>query len=248
VTDLPKDIDSLKAGEFLKQARTKQRLSLAECGKRTHIAPHYLEAIEDGHWTELPSVSHRRGFLELYSRILGVSLSDVLSRLEKELHPQVSSQKSSDTAAPVPKPFETKGFYPASSAQIMTAAILILVITWGAYHLFYHGNLESSSSGWTRPRVMMAEPRLQSGRTPVGQQKVRIQAVESTWIRVANRRQLLFEGRLKQGSQKEWSGLGPFEIRLADVSAVAIFWNDQPFDATRGARGHVNTLVIPPSR
>ena len=67
-----------KPGEMLKQGRLRQRLSLSECAKRTHISVRYLEALEEEHWNDLPSESHRLGF-KLYCRFLGVSVDDVLA-------------------------------------------------------------------------------------------------------------------------------------------------------------------------
>src|ERR1700733_4559262 len=81
------------AGELLKQGRLRQRLSIAECAKRTHIASRYLEALEDEHWETLPSESHRLGFLRLYSRFLGVSIQDVLNFYRQKTAPQSVAQR-----------------------------------------------------------------------------------------------------------------------------------------------------------
>ena len=67
------------AGELLRQGRLRQRLSIVECAKRTHIATRYLEALEEEKWSILPSESHRLGFLKLYSRFLGVPTEEVLT-------------------------------------------------------------------------------------------------------------------------------------------------------------------------
>src|SRR5438105_27452 len=76
------------AGELLKQGRLRQRLSIAECAKRTHIAPRYLEALEEERWEMLPSESHRLGFLRLYSRFLGVSAEEVLTLYRQKTAPK----------------------------------------------------------------------------------------------------------------------------------------------------------------
>src|SRR3981081_1846326 len=83
------------AGELLKQGRLRQRLSIAECAKRTHISSQYLEALEDERWETLPSESHRLGFLRSYSRFLGVSADDVLNLYRQK----TASQNTVKTAA-----------------------------------------------------------------------------------------------------------------------------------------------------
>src|SRR5438132_6175453 len=80
------------AGELLKQGRLRQRLSIAECAKRTHIAPRYIEALEDDRWKALPSESHRLGFLKLYSRFLGVSTEQVLRLYRQKPAPESSAR------------------------------------------------------------------------------------------------------------------------------------------------------------
>jgi cytoskeleton protein RodZ len=67
------------AGELLKQGRLRQRLSIAECAKRTHVSSRYLEALEEEKWGILPSESHRLGFMKLYSKFLGVPTEEVLT-------------------------------------------------------------------------------------------------------------------------------------------------------------------------
>src|SRR5258706_15809628 len=80
------------AGELLKQGRLRQRLSIAECAKRTHIAQRYIEALEEERWEILPSESHRQGFLKLYSRFLGVPAEEVLELYRQKTAPKPSEK------------------------------------------------------------------------------------------------------------------------------------------------------------
>src|SRR5688572_6399942 len=84
-------------GELLKQGRLRQRLSVSECAKRTHIAPRFIEALEDEKWSILPSESHRLGFLKLYSRFLGVSADEVLNLYREALKPKTETEEGQDT-------------------------------------------------------------------------------------------------------------------------------------------------------
>ncbi len=91
------------AGDLLRQGRLRQRLSIAECAKRTHIATRYLEALEEEHWDILPSESHRLGFLKLYSRFLGVPVEEVMALYAKKSTPE-SVPPGSRTAETKSKP------------------------------------------------------------------------------------------------------------------------------------------------
>ena len=77
-------------------------------------------------------------------------------------------------------------------------------------------------------------------------QTVRLKAVADSWLRVTSRNQLLFEGILPAGAEKRWSGPGPFQLKIGNVRALALFWNDQPVDILVGARGAINEIRIPP--
>src|SRR5437763_8888338 len=87
-------------GELLKEGRLHQRLSIAECAKRTHISTRYLEALEEEHWDDLPSESHRLGFLRLYAHFLGVS-SDELLHLYRQAKQAPPAEKPVDSP-PIP--------------------------------------------------------------------------------------------------------------------------------------------------
>ncbi|GAB4474716.1 MAG: hypothetical protein Kow00124_14980 [Anaerolineae bacterium] len=62
------DLQSL--GEILRQAREARALSLAEAEVQTRIRAKFLEALEQGDLSVLPSLAHARGFLRNYAQYL----------------------------------------------------------------------------------------------------------------------------------------------------------------------------------
>ena len=67
-------------GRFLSEARTENKLSLADVEAQTRIRQKYLEALETGDYARLPRGATSRGFLRIYARFLGLDV-DQLSRL-----------------------------------------------------------------------------------------------------------------------------------------------------------------------
>src|SRR5262249_55631249 len=126
------------AGDLLRQGRLRQRLSILDCAKRTHISARYLEALEEERWNDLPSESHRLGFLRLYSRFLGVPSEEVLSLYRKS---EESSNGKAKTAPFQTTPTKTKepstGWFPSSWPQLLGIIVLLLLTAWGVYHTFY---------------------------------------------------------------------------------------------------------------
>jgi len=237
------------AGELLKQSRLRQRLSITECAKRTHIATRYIEALEDQKWSELPSESHRLGFLRLYSRFLGVSADEVVALYQENA--AVSSEvAASHGSQPKSEPIESishtrSDWSPNSMAQVIGLAIFLLILAWVIYHVVAPRLAEQNPMPWVRHHVS-SQARLLAPKPSIVMQKVRLQAQASSWLRVTSRNQLLYEGILPASASKEWSGPGPYHFKIGNIHALSLFWNDQPVDLQAGARGAVNEIRIPP--
>src|SRR5690349_13870680 len=90
-------------GETLREGRMKQRLSVAECAKRTHISPRYIEALEEERWDSLPSESHRMGFLSLYAKFLGVYSDDLVQTYKQGKQP-APAPGNDQTPQPIKEP------------------------------------------------------------------------------------------------------------------------------------------------
>jgi transcriptional regulator with XRE-family HTH domain len=240
-------------GELLKQGRLRQRLSIAECAKRTHIAVRYLEALEEERWEILPSESHRLGFLRLYSRFLGVSADDVLAlyrqktappRVEKPGTP-VEVKERRDTSRHLRTPAPAATWSPSTVPQIIGLGALLMVLAWVVYHAVSPRLLEQNQIPWIQRRSP-SQSRLVVPKAMARIQKVRVKASADSWMRVMSKNELLYEGILPGGSVKEWSGTGPFQVKVGNYKAVSLFWNDQPVDVSAGAVGNVNLIRIPP--
>ncbi|MDO7844700.1 helix-turn-helix domain-containing protein [Sphingomonas immobilis] len=59
-------------GERLREARESQGLSLDEIAARTRVPVRQLEAIEQGNYTTLPSITYSVGFARAYARAVGI--------------------------------------------------------------------------------------------------------------------------------------------------------------------------------
>src|SRR4051812_10422297 len=58
-------------GERLREAREAQGLSLDEVAARTRVPLRQLQAIEDGNYAALPSITYSVGFAKAYARAVG---------------------------------------------------------------------------------------------------------------------------------------------------------------------------------
>ena len=67
-----------KIGEQLRQVRQERDISLEEIALGTHIKLHYLQAIEAGDFSQLPSTVQAHGFMRAYASYLGLDPEPLL--------------------------------------------------------------------------------------------------------------------------------------------------------------------------
>lgn len=236
------------AGELLKQGRLRQRLTLVECGKRTHIAPRYLEALEDNRWDDLPSESHRLGFLRSYARFLGVSSEEVIALYRHQSTIIEPASRPSPKPAPGPSA-PGHGWFPQSWPAMAGLGMLLLVLSWMVYHQIIRLWPEEPALPMVRSRQRPdpEQARLKPPeQTPVQTNRIKITAEADSWLRVVQGGRMLYEGTLPARSTKEWSGNDPFQIKIGNVRVVRLFWNDQPVDVETGSRSGIKDLRLPP--
>lgn len=86
-------------GDKLKQAREARLLTLDQAAQTTRIRPRYLEALERGDLSAIPSNAQARGFLRIYADFLGLdpnSLAPVKAPEPAASTPDASTALSTD--------------------------------------------------------------------------------------------------------------------------------------------------------
>lgn len=111
----------LKAGEKLKEARLVKGLTLDDVAKSTKIKTVFLEFIENGQYTKLPSISYAYGFVKNYAKFLGLPEKNILALFRREF--------AGESAYKVlPKGFEDSQRSPFARFKIRQTAVLMIVI------------------------------------------------------------------------------------------------------------------------
>lgn len=91
-------------GQQLRQAREQRNLTLEQAAQATHIRVHYLEALERGDLSRLPSKAQGRGFLRAYAGYLGLNPVALLKSLDGESPVPSLSLASEDLPEPLSRP------------------------------------------------------------------------------------------------------------------------------------------------
>ena len=70
-------------GEYLKEAREAQGMSLDQVASLTRIQLQFLQALEDEDFVKLPEHVFTKGFVRTYARSLGIDEDEALRRFSE---------------------------------------------------------------------------------------------------------------------------------------------------------------------
>ncbi|MEX2143898.1 MAG: RodZ domain-containing protein [Anaerolineales bacterium] len=88
-----------EVGQRLSQARQARNLDLSEVARATRIRSHYLRALEQGEFGELPSPAQMRGFLRTYAKFLELETQELFDLLQPKTEEE--AQKTASATFPV---------------------------------------------------------------------------------------------------------------------------------------------------
>lgn len=81
-------------GSDLHHQRELLGFSLEDIARHTHLRPHYLEAIEAGHFDELPSPVQGRGMLKNFATFIGLDPEPLLLKFADALQARLASKQA----------------------------------------------------------------------------------------------------------------------------------------------------------
>ncbi|WP_426264918.1 helix-turn-helix domain-containing protein [Sphingomonas sp. PWP1-2] len=170
------------AGDTLREARETQGLSLAEVAARTRIPVRQLEAIEEGNYAALPSITYSVGFAKAYARAVGVD-EVAIAREVRGASDQPSAKRTNHEAYEIDEPSRV----PPRGLAITTLLIAVVVLIGAG--LFYgtslfRGDGEPASAPSTQSaNTIAAAPTVApSPSVPTG--AVVLTASDEVWLRI----------------------------------------------------------------
>jgi cytoskeleton protein RodZ len=129
-------------GTRLKTERESQNLSLKQVSESTKIRAHLLRAIEEDQYELISSPVYVKGFLEAYSRCLGLDPNDVVLQYQKYLeHMALSKRPESEQRMTRSTLKQWTAFLkkrvPRWFLVILIPAVILLIVT-----MVYHDSLK----------------------------------------------------------------------------------------------------------
>jgi cytoskeleton protein RodZ len=210
-------------GKHLAEARVARGIELAEVEERLKIRAHYLRAMEEERWDQLPGVAYARGFLRAYGDYLGLD-GRALARQYSEEHPPtpepdaVPVHQLGARAQPGRRPALGASGRPGRRwlviGGIAIAALVAILLVLGLGDGEHESSEPAAKTGPATPAS--AEPaHEQAPAEPPQRVSLRLTATGAVWVcLVDDDGQPVIQGVTLAAGDKE----GPFRARAFEVT------------------------------
>lgn len=181
------------AGERLKAARTKKKLSLEDVAAQTRIPLRHLEAVEESAWDRLPAPTYTVGFAKAYAGAIGLDRTEIGEKIREEL----GGVRYAVTSPEVFEPADPARSMPRGLVigAVVAVIALVLLLSWL--------NERSLETPEEQPENVVAAtpaaPPPVQRQAPVAQGPVVLTATAPAWIQVTDQGKSLFSGELAPG-------------------------------------------------
>ena len=169
ITQVPQKSSSelfIEMGVTLRQRRETLQLSLADIERFTHIKRPYLEALESGSFSQLPSSVQGRGMLNNYVGFLNMDEEAVMSLYADALEAQRQERLPPRKPEPIltggihfniPEPFK-KYLNPDLLFGSLIILAMFIFLLWGAVQVFTQQNSKATPAAPSISEVLQITP------------------------------------------------------------------------------------------
>jgi len=226
-------------GAYLGQVRQEKSIRVEEIAAKTLIRQHFLEALEEGRFEDLPEPIYVQGFIRRYGDILGLDGTSLARSFAINFFLFDSENDSSNVEK---KP----------NLYIPLAVPYILLLAAASFGLFYILNPRRPLQGVsqkqnssivakqkTEPIPKVAKPTTLPPQTAASTPtqtaspnadtnstvEVTLELQDKSWLQVKEDGKTTFEGNLEKGERKTWTAKKQLTIRSGNAGAVLVTAN-----------------------
>jgi cytoskeleton protein RodZ len=215
-------------GEHLKRERELRGVSLEEVSSATRISTRFLEAIEKGHWQELPGGAFNRGFIRSTSRYLGLDEDGMVAEYSLEIRSNGTTHATMRPVTDLPRDWKRIA---------TTAGTIVLIVVAGWFVVSrtvarLRSHALAASTADTRATSKVAEAVAQP---TAGSVQLVVRGSKTTGLRVIADGKAAFDGQILANEEKRFAAREGFEISASDPAAVRLELNGQPYPLTVAA-------------
>ncbi|MBW4521399.1 MAG: DUF4115 domain-containing protein [Scytolyngbya sp. HA4215-MV1] len=222
-------------GNYLRQSRREQSMTLEEVSAQTKVQVRLLRAIEDGNFERLPESVYVKGFIRKYAEVLGLD-GQVLA----------NSYPSEPVTRPIQSPWRD---LPAAQLRPIHLYLLYLFLVIGAVSGLSHmmnrpgsqlaaqsgtpqatsGTIGSGNQPIVPPsRTDASEPTAPNPNSIQNSKPVRVgvKLTAASWLQVVVDGKVTFAGMLAQGDTRTWAADRQLTLRAGNAGGVLVAFNN----------------------
>ncbi|HEX2923808.1 MAG TPA: RodZ domain-containing protein, partial [Chloroflexota bacterium] len=222
-----------KIGEALRTAREARQVSLGRAEKDTRIRLDYLEALEEGHYHNLPAPVYARAYLRSYALYLGLDPAALIAQFNAECGVEEPQGVQSESRA--------KGVGMVITPGPIIALVVVVVAVVAVFYLYQQYSLAVDTAGfsWGSDSSATATPTTQvvqldtaptaspaststATATPIPTIKVAVKAMQPCWALVTVDGVKVYTGTMKVGETQTWIGKDKITMRAGNPSQVEL--------------------------
>jgi cytoskeleton protein RodZ len=167
--EISPDLDSPleTVGQDLRTARQRKGEDLASVSQYLKIRKDHLNALEEGHFDQLPGRAYAVGFVRAYAQYLGLEGASLVDRYKSEIAGYDQAEETEACLAP-----EIDRKFPQGTAVFV--ALLVIGVAYGGYYLQSSANQMLTEREAVPPRLeaIVAEQPIAPGASTVAQIEV----------------------------------------------------------------------------
>jgi len=230
-------------GSYLQGFRVKQGLTIEEVAAKTRIAVHCLVAIEADDHQRLPPPAYVRSFIRTIADVVGANADLAVNIYMAELKQQETTRQQQ---------LRRRAKLSAARRTLMAAVLIIGILLLLRYtdigmEPAPPGEGTVAERSFSQP-ASSAEERA-AARGPIAEKKqetlkLKVIAVEKTWLKVIVDGQNAKSYKLKAEERLELEGSRSFNLMIGNATAVKVFLDDRPVKIFGGS-DQVVSLKIP---
>ena len=116
-------------GELLRRTRLAKKQDLRDIASYLCIRYQFLEALEEGHYRDLPGDAYANGFIRSYAAYLGLNPADIITRYKREYF----NHTNRENERYVMSSEEAENIVPDS--KVLIISVLLLLGAFGLWHV-----------------------------------------------------------------------------------------------------------------
>jgi len=185
-------------GARLREAREAQGLSLDEVAARTRVPLRQLEAIEEGNYAALPSITYSVGFAKAYARAVGVDEVVIAREVRNQNNHQPPVRRTEYVPYEPDEPRRAPSGFVALVGVVIALLVLVAAGLWFGT-TWFRGDDAAPAATSNEAATQDAAPAAPAAPAAVQGGQVVLTATDDIWMRIYDASGTVYENTLKPG-------------------------------------------------